>query len=61
VLALLAERELNGTVGNTRLAIRKMREGSSGIELPFTPKIVQTGTDEDGDPMTRVVIDWQQQ
>jgi AAA domain len=61
VLALLAERELNGTVTGTRLAVRKLRDGPSGLEIPFTPKIVEIGTDPDGDPITRVVIDWQQQ
>ena len=58
VLALLADRELNGTVTNTRLAVRKQRDGASGLEIPFTPKTVEVGTDADGDPITRVVIDW---
>jgi AAA domain len=58
VLALLADRELNGAVTNTRLAIRKLRDGLSGLEIPFTPKTVEIGTDLDGDPITRVVIDW---
>jgi AAA domain len=58
VLALLADRELSGAVTNTRLAIRKHREGVSGLELPFAPKVIEIGTDEDGDPITRVVIDW---
>jgi hypothetical protein len=61
VLALLADRELNGTVTNTRLAVRKLRDGPSGFEIPFTPQIVQTGIDQDGEPITRVVIDWQGQ
>ena len=58
VLALLADRELNGTVTNTRLAVRKLRDGASGLEIPFMPKTVEVGTDPDGDPITRVVIDW---
>src|SRR5262249_2103144 len=36
VIAVLADRELSGTVTNTRLALRKLREGVSGLELPFT-------------------------
>jgi len=32
VLALLAERALNGTVSNTRLAVRKLRDGSAGLD-----------------------------
>ena len=58
VLALLANRELSGTVANTRLAIRKQRDGAAGIEIPFTPKTIEVGTDPDGDAITRVVIDW---
>jgi hypothetical protein len=62
VLALLADpRQVNGTVTNTRLAIRKLRDGISGLELPFTPRLVPIGTDEDGEPITRVVIDWDKQ
>ena len=58
VLALLADRELNGTLSNTRLAVRKQREGIAGLELAFTPTTVEVGTDPDGDPITRMVIDW---
>jgi AAA domain len=59
VLALLADREVNGTITNTRLAIRKQRDGASGFEIPFVPKTVVVGTDPDGDEITRVVIDWE--
>jgi hypothetical protein len=61
VLALLGERQVNGTITNTKLAMRKLRDGSSGLELPFAPKQVMIGTDEDGEPITRVVIDWETQ
>ena len=61
VLAVLADRELNGTVTNTRLAVRKLRDGAPGLELPFTAKSIEVGKDKDGDPITRVVIDWQRQ
>src|SRR5262249_31986737 len=50
VLAALARRELNGQVSDTQLALRKLREGPAGLEIPFTPRIVKVGTDEDGDP-----------
>ena len=59
VIALLADRELSGGVKNTRLAVRKQRDGVSGFEIPFTARIVETGTDDDGDPVTAPVIDWQ--
>ena len=50
VIALLADRELSGGVKNTRLAVRKQRDGVSGFEIPFTARMVETGTDDDGDP-----------
>ena len=58
VLASLAERETNGSVGNTRLAIRKQRDGLSGFEVSFIPKTTEVGIDEDGDPETTVTIEW---
>jgi hypothetical protein len=59
VIAMLADRELSGGVKNTRLAIRKQRDGVSGFEVPFTVRIVETGRDDDGDPVTAPIIDWQ--
>jgi hypothetical protein len=61
VIALLADRELSGAVTNTRLALRKQRDGIAGIEIPFTPETVQIGTDDDGDPVTRIAINWEKQ
>ena len=58
VLATLADKELSGTVSNTRLAVRKQRDGLSGFEIPFTPQVIDLGLDEDGDPVTAVVLDW---
>src|SRR5262249_6763947 len=58
VLALLGDRQVNGTVTNNRLAVRKLREGPSGLELPFAPRDVTIGTDPDGEEITRKVIDW---
>jgi hypothetical protein len=59
VLALLGDRELSGSVKNTVLAVRKLKDGISGLEVPFTPVTIETGTDEDGDPITAVVVDWE--
>jgi len=59
VIALLADRELSGGVKNTRLALRKLRDGVSGFEIPFTAQMIETGTDQDGDPITSPIIDWQ--
>jgi hypothetical protein len=60
VLACLGEKELNGSVTNTRLAVRKHRGGRQGHEYPFTLRIVEASEpDEDGDPITTMVVDWQ--
>jgi AAA domain len=61
VLATLAERELTGAVSNTRMTARKQRDGISGFELPFTAEKVEQGLDEDGDPITAIVLDWGKQ
>jgi hypothetical protein len=58
VLAALADRDLAGTVKNSRLAVRKQRDGISGLEIPFTAQTIEAGTDENGEPITEVVIDW---
>ena len=47
------------TASNTRLAIRKQREGVAGLELSFIPTSVEIGTDSDGEPMTRKIITWE--
>jgi hypothetical protein len=59
VLALLGDREVSGSVKNTVLAVRKLKDGINGLEVPFTPVTIETGTDEDGDPITAVVVDWE--
>jgi len=61
VLATLAERELAGTISQTRMAARKQRDGASGFETPFRPETVELGLDEDGDPITAIVLDWGKQ
>jgi hypothetical protein len=30
----------------------------SGLEIPFTPRDIEIGFDEDSEPETRKVIDW---
>jgi hypothetical protein len=59
VLACLGDREQNGCVTNTRLAVRKCRGGPQGQEFYFTVRKVEDLTpDEDGDPITTLVIEW---
>ena len=40
VLAILADRDVAGTVTNTRMAVRKLRGGSTGAETPFELMVV---------------------
>ena len=59
VLACLGNKELSGSVSKTRLAVRKNRSGRQGQEFPFVLRIVEASEkDEDGDPITTMVIDW---
>ena len=59
VLALLGEKAIDGSVSNTRMAIRKRRNGSNGDTFPFSPRVVSM---EDGfsilSSQTTLVIDW---
>jgi hypothetical protein len=59
VLACLGNKELSGSVTNTRLAVRKHRGGRQGQEYAFTLRVVEAPEpDEDGDLITTMVVDW---
>jgi AAA domain-containing protein len=59
VLACLGDKQLSGSVNNTRLAIRKQRGGRQGQEYPFTLREVEAPEpDEDGEKITTMVVDW---
>jgi hypothetical protein len=53
VLALLGDREINGTISNTRMALRKLRGGKTGTETPFDLRVVALGIGE-----TTCIIEW---
>ena len=53
VLALLTDREINGAISNTRMALRKIRGGKTGAETPFNLKVVDLGNGE-----TTCIIEW---
>lgn len=55
VLALLAERDTAGNISNTRMAVRKLRGGSTGHETPFDLQVVDIGDGE-----TTCIIEWKQ-
>ncbi|MGX9428505.1 MULTISPECIES: AAA family ATPase [Bradyrhizobium] len=52
ILALLADREINGTISNMRLALRKLRGGKVGTETPFELRVVNMGFE------TTCVVEW---
>jgi hypothetical protein len=59
VLACLGDKQLSGSVTNTRLAVRKHRGGKQGQEYPFTLRLVEAPEpDLDGDKDTTMVVDW---
>ena len=58
VLGLLGNKSLSGEITEMRLAIRKSREGPSGLEIPVAPRVVEMGVDEHGNRLTSVVLDW---
>jgi AAA domain len=59
VLACLGDKQVSGSVTNTRLAVRKHRGGKQGQEYPFSLRLVEAPEkDEDGDPITTMVVDW---
>jgi len=59
VLACLGDKQVSGSVTNTRLAVRKHRGGKQGQEYMFQLRMVEAlEKDEDGDPITTMVVDW---
>jgi hypothetical protein len=53
VLAILADRDVAGTVTNTRMSVRKLRGGSTGAETPFELTVVDLGFAQ-----TTCIIEW---
>jgi hypothetical protein len=53
VLAMLADRDVGGSISNTRMKVRKLRNGKSGVEFPFNLVEVDLGDGE-----TTCAIDW---
>jgi hypothetical protein len=53
VLAILGDRDVAGTVTNTRMAVRKLRGGSTGAETPFELTVVDLGFAQ-----TTCIVEW---
>lgn len=58
VIALLADRGVSGSVSNTRMAIRKLRGGSTGSEIPYTLNVVALDATDAAPQATTCVIEW---
>jgi hypothetical protein len=58
VLALLGNRGASGKIEKLRLAMRKLRDGPQGEDIPYRLRIVDMGIDEHGQALTQAVIDW---
>lgn len=59
VLAMLATRDEAGTISNTRMAIRKVRGGRCGYEIPYTLEVITVGETYDREPITTCIVTWQ--
>lgn len=59
VLAMLANRDEAGTISNTRMAIRKVRGGRCGYEIPYALEVIIVGETYDREPITTCIVNWQ--
>ncbi|MCJ2068156.1 AAA family ATPase [Methylobacterium sp. J-030] len=59
VLAMLASRDEAGTISNTRMAIRKVRGGRCGYEIPYSLEVITVGETYDREPITTCIVNWQ--
>jgi hypothetical protein len=58
ILVALGDKALDGSVANTRLAVRKNRGDRQGQNYPFVLRRVELGQDEDNEAITTMIIDW---
>lgn len=60
VLAMLADKDVTGTISNTRMAVRKLRGGKTGDVFPYSLDVVKIGENRFGEPITTCVVAWQE-
>ena len=59
VLAILADKDVNGTVTNTRMAVRKLRGGKTGEETPFQLEVVEISNEDEEETETTCTVVWE--
>ena len=59
VLACLVDRDKDDRPNNHRMVFEKIRDGEEGRIIPYRLKQVGMGFNEDGDPVTTCVIQWE--
>jgi hypothetical protein len=60
ILTCLIDREKNtGKAKNHRMQLFKIRDGEEGRVIPYRLKPVPMGVDEDGDPISACLIQWE--
>jgi hypothetical protein len=63
VLSCLGDRDKNGNgddhLTNLRLKFEKIRDGEEGRIVPYRLRPIEWGLDEDGDPVTTCVVQWE--
>jgi len=59
ILACLVDKDKNGKTTNHRLKFEKIRDGEEGRIVPYRLKPVDCGVDEDGDPVSTCIIQWE--
>jgi hypothetical protein len=58
ILALLGDRDLTGTISNTRMALRKVRGGPNGEQIPFNARKIEVPVNGSLSTVKTLVIDW---
>ncbi|HEY2229823.1 MAG TPA: hypothetical protein VGI22_19200 [Xanthobacteraceae bacterium] len=59
ILTCLIDRDKDNKPKNHRLQLFKIRDGEEGRVIPYRLKPIEMGVDEDGDPVTTCVVQWE--
>ena len=59
ILACLVDRDKDDNPTNRRLKFEKIRDGEEGRIIPYRLKPIDCGADEDGDPVTTCIVQWE--